>query len=152
MFQHGSIQWHAQQGCRTTAFIHSYKCSQLQGEAGMKFNEILIHVSTIQPHTRHLEVIAQVDARFTHIQLPFLTLNYRGVGGGGCWTIRQRDKRLDSREYWWNVWLLQDSQLIRSNVHKHLLPIVATNAINYSTKKKRFGMHNYGNHKAYLAI
>lgn len=48
----------------------------------MKFNEILIHVSTIQPHTRHLEVIAQVDARFTHIQLPFLTLNYRGVGGG----------------------------------------------------------------------
>lgn len=50
--------------------------------------------------------------------------------------------------------LLQDSHLDRNqNVHdvKHLFPIVATNGIDYSTKKG-FGMHNYGNHKAYLAV
>lgn len=35
---------------------------------------------------------------------------------------------------------------------KYLIPTAAINAINYSTRKEIFGMHNYGNYKAYLAV
>lgn len=52
--------------------MHHVTDSQLQRKAGVEYSEILNYVSTIQPHTRH-EIIAQVDARFTYIRVPFNT-------------------------------------------------------------------------------